>query len=223
MQLTPLLTRRAFLATGLACGLSTPAAARTGGWPATGRLAFEVWRGKQRIGRHSLEFRGDDQDFTVAIDAEMVVKLGPVPVFRYRHQATESWRGGRFAELHSTTGSNGKREAIDAVRSSEGVVIRTLAGKTLSAVPGSLPLTHWNREALLQPLFNPQTGAVVRKAVSRQDAQSVALADARTIPASRYTLTGDAQIVDWYDGAGVWAGLRGRAEDGSYIEYRRLD
>ena len=54
------------------------------------------------------------------------------------------------------------------------VTLTTPSGKT-----ETLPLTHWNQDALMQPLFNPQTGALVRKTVSRQDGQTVALANAR--------------------------------------------
>jgi hypothetical protein len=41
------------------------------------------------------------------------------------------------------------------------------------------------------------------------------------VPATRYTLSGEADIVDWYDMGGTWVALRGKAPDGSWLDYRR--
>jgi len=35
-------------------------------------------------------------------------------------------------------------------------------------------------------------------------------------------LTGDADIIDWYDLRGQWSALRARAADGSTVDYRRV-
>ena len=35
-------------------------------------------------------------------------------------------------------------------------------------------------------------------------------------------MAGEAQIDNWYDEAGVWTALRGRLDDGSTMDYRRL-
>jgi hypothetical protein len=85
----------------------------------------------------------------------------------------------------------------------------------------AMPLTHWNPRALQEPMFNPQTGVAVHESVSRQAGQMARMGDGRMVPATRYTLTGDAQIVDWYDANGTWVALRGKAPDGSFLDYRR--
>lgn len=218
MQPIGLIDRRSLLGAAVAL-LATPALAAR---PDADRMEFEVWRQKHKIGSHTLAFQGNGDDFTVTIAASMQVKLGPITVFRYRHQATEIWRGGRFAELHSQTVSNSKTEMVDAVRSASGVRIETGAGKVVTVSAEAQPLTHWNQRALLLPLFNPQTGAPIKKTVTRQPGQSVALADAREVAATAYVITGDAQITDWYDAQGVWSALHGRVEDGSFIDYRRV-
>lgn len=213
------LSRRSLIAAAVAGAGHAVAAPPGGGRRA---LAFEVWRERQKIGSHTVTFQGGDSDFTVSTQARMVVSLGPLPVFRYQHQATETWRGGRFAALQSHTVSNGKREQVSAVAGPSGVTIRTLAGRTTLAPAGALPLTHWNPKAFDGPLFNPQTGAVVRETVSRQAGQSTQLADGRAVSATRVVLAGDAQITDWYDLQSVWTGLRGKVSDGSYVDYRRI-
>jgi hypothetical protein len=184
------------------------------------RLAFTVWREKQRIGQHSLVFSGDDRDFQVEIVAAMAVSIGPLRVFQYRHQATEMWRGGDFSMLTSHTVTNGRSEQVSATRSPAGVAIRTLAGS--QALPAdTLPLTHWNSRALAGRLFNPQTGASMHEKVSRGPGQ-ILKPDGRSAPATVYALSGDAEIADWYDADGVWSALRAKARDGSFIEYRRV-
>jgi hypothetical protein len=219
------LTRRTMLTGGAALGgaaFAGAGAARADTLlPPAGRLSFEVWRNGRRIGAHSLTFRGDDADFSVAVDAAMVVGLGPVVLFRYHHQATETWQGGRFASLQSQSITNGRHEQVLASRTAGGVLVKTGAGaQTLPQT--ALPLTHWNQHGLQGPLFNPQTGAPMRESAARQPGQSLRLADGRAIPATRYALTGDAQIVDWYDAAGAWVALRAKAVDGSEIDYRRM-
>ncbi len=213
------LTRRTLVAATLASTGAAMAQAQSA--PPTGRLTFAIWRDNHNIGRHRLAFSGGGETMVVTTDAVMVVSLGPVPIFKYHHQATEIWRDGQFAALRSHTVSNGKQDQVSAIRGPGGVLVKTMAGA--HALPAAaMPLTHWNPRALEGPLFNPQTGAPLREAVSRQIGQMIRVADGRPVPTTRYGLTGDADIVDWYDANGVWVALRGKAPDGSYLDYRRL-
>lgn len=218
------LTRRATLAAMIGAAAVGRAAAQAlgpPGAPSTRRLVFAIWRNGQIIGEHQVAFQGGAADFTVETDASLLVKVGPIPVFHQRHQALETWRDGRFADFRSTTVSNGRREQVTASRTAAGVVINTPSGRTLTAAADALPLTHWSLTALSGPLFNPQTGALLRTAIARQPAQIVQLANGQSVDATRYTFTGDAQISDWYDPKGVWTALRAKVVDGSTVDYRR--
>ena len=191
------------------------------GAPVRRPLAFEIWRNGQKIGSHSVSFRGDDDDFVVGVQAEMLVKFGPVPVFRYHHQASETWRGGKFVSFETHTVSNGRKEHVSASRSADSVAVITSEGRLIQAPANAHPLTHWNAAVLEGPVFNPQTGLLTHEQVVRSPGESVRLADGQSIPATRYSLTGDADISDWYDADNVWTALRAKAPDGSYIDYRR--
>ena len=212
---------------GLVAGLSAlawaaQARAQEAGEPqASGKLTFAVFRNGAEIGRHAVDVRISGDDATAEIDAAFTVKIGPVPVFRYRHEATELWRGGRFASLKSSTVSNGSREQVSAVRTGSGVVIDCAKGR-LTAAGDAAPLTHWNSAALRRPLFNPQTGALLRDTVGAAERSNVKLYDGRVAPATRYVLAGESGITDFYDPAGRWIGLRGVGPDKSVIEYRRM-
>ena len=77
-------------------------------------LAFAVWRNGTQIGAHHVAFDGQGPDFKVHSEADMLVKFGPIPVFRYRHEAVETWRDDRFESLQSRTVSNGHTEQVSA-------------------------------------------------------------------------------------------------------------
>lgn len=212
-------TRRSLMAAGL--GLALPPSLAIAAQPAAGRLAFAVFRNGDRVGEHLMRFSRSGGGVDVSTEAEMIVKLGPVPVFRYTHTATERWRDGDFAALSTQTNSNGKRERVSAEATGAGVRIEGPGGQ-VNAPAGTAPLTHWNTAAFDGPLFNPQLGKLLKVSVSRGGRERVQTAAGATVAATRWSVRGEAEIDNWYDEGGVWAGLRGRLEDGSTLLYRRL-
>lgn len=215
------MTRRDLGLAGLASCLVAPAAFAQEKAPPGGRISFDIWRNGDRIGTHTVRFQGKPCFGVATISARMLVKLGPVPLFHYAHDATETWDGGHFVSLQSRSVTGGKVETVVASHSAEGVRIVRSGGATLLAPATALPLTHWNRDALHGPMFNPQTGVLVRESLSRVGGEGVKMADGSPIACTGYRMTGDAEITDWYDTDGVWSALRGKGPDGSTIEYRR--
>lgn len=189
--------------------------------PPGGRIAFDIWRNGARIGTHTVRFQGKPCSGVATIAARMLVKVGPVPLFHYSHDAAETWEAGRFVGLTSRSVTGGKIETVSATRNAEGVRISRSGGATLLAPATALPLTHWNRDALHGALFNPQTGALVRESITRVGGDGVKMADGTPVACSGYRMAGDADLTDWYDADGVWSALRGKGPDGSTIEYRR--
>jgi hypothetical protein len=216
--MTATTTRRIVLGALAFGGLAPRALAQTAG-PAPGRLSFVVLRNGQPMGTHVVDVTRAGDDLSAAIEAEFVIRIGPVPVFRYRHSGAEVWRGGRFASLRTSTVSNGKREAVFARREGAGVVIEGPAGRVASA--DAAPFTHWNAASLKSALFNPQTGSLLRVSVAGPQPGLARLADGATLRAMRYAVTGETEIADDYDASGDWTGLKGKGPDGSAIEYRR--
>ncbi|MDP1873276.1 DUF6134 family protein [Phenylobacterium sp.] len=213
-----LLSRRSLLGASLGALVAPGALAAV---PSNGRLAFAVFRGKDKVGEHLMRFTRSGGVTTVSTEVEMRVRLGPIPVFRYAHTATERWRGDSFASLTTRTETNGKVEQVEAEASASGVAIEGPGGR-LAAPASAAPLTHWNTAAFARPLFNPQLGKLMRIRATRVGADSVQLANGQSVPATRWTLRGEAEIDNWYDSTGAWAGLRGKLEDGSTMIYRRI-
>lgn len=211
------LSRRALLC-GAACCLlpSRPAAAA---FPA--RLAFEALRNGRKIGEQHMVFDTGD-GLTVRTEVELSVKLGPIALYRYRHEATERWRADHFVSLDTRTLDNGRRLTVSARREGQTVMIAPSAGVAMKASPDTLPFTHWNRAIATAPLFNPQDGKLLRLTVAAAVKGAVLLADESSRLAEGVAFRGDADIEDWYGGDGVWTGLTGKLKDGSTLEYRRL-
>jgi len=221
----PKLHRRQALIGGLALvGLSgiSPLARASTLAPAGGVLDFEVHRKGQLLGHHRLTFERKGDNLAVDAQVDFLVKLGPFSLFHYSHQAHETWLGGRFDRLQTSTITNGKKQSVTARRAEGGVMIEPADGQPYSAAAGTLPLTHWNREAMSAPLFNPQDGKLMRERATSRGPEMIQLADGRSINATRYALTGETQIDDWYDEDGLWAALQGKVKDGSTLIYRRL-
>jgi hypothetical protein len=200
--------------------LAAPAAAAADLHP-SGPLHFEVWRNNSRIGVHNVTFHGDDYQLTAQIEAEMLIKLGPVPLFNYKHRGTEIWRAGQFASLETRSVTNGKVEALTAEHRDGGIVISTVPGRSIRVPGQACPLTHWNAAVFEAPLFNPETGELLHESVAR-GSEIITLHDGLKVDATCYRLRGKVDIADWYDSTGVWVSLRGKATDGSSIEYRRV-
>ncbi|MFN3304795.1 MAG: DUF6134 family protein, partial [Roseateles sp.] len=120
----------------LACGL---AQAQT--WD------FEVRLDDKPIGTHRFTVNGPPGEREVLSQARMDVKLLGIPVFRYRHEARERWRGDCVAELQSKTDDDGKPLQVTQARGAADACLMGFA--------------YWHPNLTTQTrLLNPQTGLV---------------------------------------------------------------
>jgi len=197
-----LVGRRELIAGGV--GLLLPGAALA----APSRLAFQVFRNGTKVGEHHMAFAGADGDQTVTTDVDMVVKVGPVPVYKYKHDAVERWAGGKFVSIDATTNGNGKIQKTSA-RALPGYVQITGPKGAVRGPADAVPLSHWNQASFGKPLFN------------QQEAKMLKVVCAKVKP-GQWSIRGDAEIDDFYDAAGNWLALKGKLEDGSKMEYRRI-
>lgn len=176
---------------------------------APSRLAFQVFRNGTKVGEHHMAFAGGpDGDQTVTTDVDMVVKVGPVPVYKYKHDAVERWSGGRFVSIDATTNGNGKIQKTSA-RALPGYVQITGPKGAVRAPADAVPLSHWNQASFGKPLFNQQEAKMLKVTCTR-------------VKPGQWQIRGEAEIDDFYDASGNWTALKGKLEDGSKMEYRRI-
>lgn len=190
--------------------------------PRGNHLAFRMIRRGTPIGTHTLDFNQVDGGLEVRIGVEAVVKLGPIPLFRYRHTALEVWRANQVMEVRSRTDRNGTELAMQAMRTSAGLTAEGTGTPRYVAPPDALATTYWNRQVLRVPLVGTQDGGLVRPRVTDRGPQMVRTAAGDRLPVECWQLSGDLDLTLYYDAAGQWAGMRFTVADGSEISYERL-
>jgi len=172
------------------------------------KLAFQVFRNGTKVGEHQVVFTGDDAMRTATTDVAMTVKIGPVPVYKYKHQAIEKWADGKWVSAEATTNDNGKMKKTVAKAMPGYVSINGPAG-AVRGPADALPFSHWNQGNFGKPLFNQQEGKLLKVTCTK-------------VGAGHWAIRGETEIDDFYDGAGNWMALKGKLDDKSILEYRRV-
>ena len=199
---------------GLLLGLAAPGAVLAAPPPGN-RLAFRVARNGSSIGSHVLEFTPVAQGLEISIAVDILVKFGPITLYRYRLRGHESWRNNQVVQAEAQTDDDGTAAFMRARRDSAGLWVEGSHGARYLAPANALPATHWNPAELDGPWINPQDGKLLRPEVTRFGAE--ALAGGRT--ARRYALSGEVRMELWYSEARIWSALRAPGKDGSVITY----
>jgi len=215
------LPRRGLILGAFAFGLE-PVSAQAAPAALPPLLRFAIVRKGKPFGSYRVAFAQAGGQLTVTTDVAMSQKIAGVTVFDYQHHCQEVWRDGKFAELHSrTVRDRHDVDEVNAVRDAFKIRISTNKGPNL-APAAAAPFTHWNPATLAGPLFNPQDGRMLDFKVSQVGRDPVLTASGAPLTAAHWALRGSQQIDEWYDDAGLWAGLKGVFPDRSVVEYRRL-
>lgn len=207
----------AVMATGIA---GTASAAPV---PPDGSLVFRIRRKGSEIGQHAVRFRQNGDALRVDVTVEIVLKFGPIPVYRYNHRASEDWRGGALVAADGKTNDDGTAHAMTARLEPDGLQVDGSDSGRYVAPLGALTANHWNQRELDGPMINPQGGKLLRPVIVAYPEEPIALASGRKIPARRYNFSGDAKLDLWYDRSGTWSRTRFIAEDGSEVFYDLVD
>jgi hypothetical protein len=216
-----ILTRRAFVSSCAALVCVRPALAALP-IPTGGGLGFNVIRNDEVIGTHVLDFARDGDRLTVNIKVDLLVKLGPIPVFRYTHRGTERWVGEQVVSMEAKTDDDGDDLIFSAKRTDTDWIVEGTKTPQYSAPLNASPATHWNRRMLDGPLINTQTAKLMMPVVTERGVEPIETASGSVINAQRFSLSGDVQLDTWYQGPAHWAGISFKGKDGSEIKYQRL-
>jgi hypothetical protein len=169
---------------------------------------FDVNLDRRPIGMHRFTVsREDDGTANIRSIATFDVRFLGISAYRYRHQATESWRGECLATIEATTDDNGRGLRVTGLQREGRFVLEQPAA---TAMPGCLSAyAYWNRDLLLRQraLLNPQTGkldALRVESVGRETLQ----VKGQPIAADRYRLHAAQNVIDlWYSLRGEWLRL----------------
>ncbi|KAA5611135.1 hypothetical protein F1189_16225 [Rhodovastum atsumiense] len=195
------LGRRAMLA-GL---LALPAGAAGAALLATDR-SFRVLADGRPIGTHAVRFSRRGEALEASSTIRLAVTVGPLTVFRFTHQAVETWQGQTFVRIESQTNDDGTKLWMRAMRQGGGVTVEGSAGRHI-APAAALPSTWWNRAVLAAPLFSAQDGQMYDKQVTAGPLETLPGGDG-SLRGWRHSVTVGTDVDVWYDLEGRWAGLR---------------
>jgi hypothetical protein len=213
-------TRRQVVAGSAALGLMAavplPAVAATA--PAT--LPFTVLRepSLNPLGSHRVTFRRDGEMLRVDVTVRIKVKLGPIPIFSYTHDATETWKGGRLVSLDSGTNDNNRILRVAVRKAADGLQVSGVDG-TFIAPPDIVPTSYWNRRLVeATEVLDSQNGRLVQL-TSRFIGHEEIKVDGTSIGAEHWYLESRRSADIWYSDAGQWVKMAFTAR-GTDIEYR---
>lgn len=214
---------RANLFTAIAFSLTLGAPAAQAAVPDSGELAFDVYRNGDRFGSHVLTFEEDGETLHVTVDIDFRVGLGPIPLWRYRHDIRETWQGGELVALEASTRKDGRDMTVEAVRADNATMVvrgEAFEGEGPSSI---IPSSYWN-SALVERgrMLNTETGELMEISVEELGVEAI-LAGGEEIEATRYRLQGGPIPFDlWYDAEGRWVKMSFTI-DGSDIDYVLAD
>ena len=201
--------KHAPIALGLALGLASLSAGADTTAPPVGEWNFRALLDGAPIGQHRFSVSGEGDERQVVSEASFTVKFLGITAYRYRHKATEQWRGACLTELISTTDDDGKPENVRADRSDT-----TLKGCVMS-------FAYWNPSIQTQTrLLNAQTGKLETVQIKRIGTGPVEVRG-KNVDATEFRITGAANpIAVWYSARGEWVGLDSTVAGGRKLSYR---
>jgi hypothetical protein len=188
--------------------------------PQSGRIAFQMIRKGDVIGSHVVEFAQQGDTLNVAVAIDILVKFGPVPMYRYKHRATEIWRRGVFNSIESVTNRDGSPHHMRAELTSAGLMVEGSRAERYRAPDNTYPTTYWNRVMLQNNVINSEDGRLFVVQPMALDEEVVPAAKG-TLRARHYKLDGDLPLDLWYDASDQWAHLV-FTKDGSTVIYQKL-
>jgi len=207
--------RRQFLVNAGALVVAGPALADTLPVPASGRIAFKVFRNGTAVGTHELVFTQDGDDLTVLTNMAFVVTIAAFPIYRYSLVATEKWSGGVFRSVESKVNNNGTRLEMRAHQTALGYDVVDINHNNpaksypeYTAPPNTVPLTYWNKAMLNGTVLNVDTAHSYPPIVSTPGWNGLPTANGGSIVAQRFDVTGKLRLSVWYDQMAQWSGLQ---------------
>jgi len=215
---------RAWALAVLAAATAGPVIAAAPTAPSAAEWNFRALLDGKPIGQHrfSLSTQGDERQ--LISEASFAIKLLGITAYRYRHKATEQWRGDCLTALSSTTDDDGTPSSVRAEPAGDSLSVKvaTAAVTATQALSGCvMSFAYWNPAIQTQTrLLNAQTGKAESVQVSRVGSGSVEVRG-QPVAATQFRITGPAQPIDvWYSAQGEWIGLDSLVAGGRKLSYR---
>lgn len=183
---------------------------------------FEVRLDDRPVGSHRFELSGPPEARELHSAARMDVSWLGVPLYRYRHEARERWRGDCLDEITARTDDGGETSQLALPGRAAGSHEPLRSACLMS-------YAYWNPALTRQTqLLNPQTGQLDAVRFERLADAPLAV-NGREVPAERWRLIATAPIPGadrqtltlWLErSSGRWIGLDAAVRGGRRLSYR---
>ena len=188
---------------------------------ANGEWNFTVLLEEAAIGEHRFSVGETADGRRLVSEADFAVKFVGITAYRYRHKATEQWRGECLTSLTSSTNDDGTSHQVRTDTDGSGLTV--FAG---TAAPRKLPgctmsFAYWNPRIRTQTqLLNAQTGELETVRIVALGAGTIEVRGKPTT-AMRWRINGPARSIDvWYSAQGDWLGLDSFVAGNRKLTYR---
>ncbi len=181
---------------------------------------FSVYLDDEPIGTHRFVLAEQGDERTLSSEARFSFKFLSFEVYRYEHQARETWRGDCLERITARTDDNGTVTEVDGRAEGAGMRIRrTGGGETVTGCLRSF--AYWNPRLLSAPrLINPQDGVLADATLAFVGNEPVRVRG-QTVPARRQQLKSAKLVIDlWHDATGEWLALESTTASGRKVRYR---
>ncbi len=196
------LNRRSLLVGG-AAGLSALAAPNLLRAAERAERRFLILRGDDEIGYQTTRVARVGDEVTVEVEANIVVKMLGIAVYRYEQEARTTWRNGRMDTLVARTNDDGEDVTARIARSASGLMAE---GSDYSGpVPDEVgDTTYWNARFLSRSSWvSTQTGRPLSVRCVEAGTERVALPSG-AVECSKWQVAGDIDLTLYYDAQGEW-------------------
>ncbi len=181
-------------------------------------IRFNVLRKGKPMGTHVVKFTAlSDGAFKAETRVDLSVKAGPVKLFGYALESTETWKAGKLIALQGKVDENGTLAKVVGALKNDTLMIDGTAFK--GPLPaGAVPASHWNSgQVRAASLVSTEDGEIYKVKVTRKGEEKITVAG-KEIVAARYLLDSNIDVDLWYDREGRWQKLS-FVTRGQTIEY----
>lgn len=209
----------AALAPILAALLLFPPAAAAGwldGRPPEGRIDYAISRGGSPVGAQSVEFVHNGNGLLVRTRTEIAVTFLSMTIYRFEHDAAETWENGRLSSFVSRTDDDGKDRAVELA--AEGDRLVGLYNGKSADVPGDIiPASLWHPRTVESTLLMDPIKGRARAVQVADLGEDEIVVNGAAVAARHYAITGEIEREVWYDPEGKLVQVSFKAKDGSTI------